>query len=173
MAKIKKKHLGYIIPTILLLAGALFLYLKTSGAVGGGLSGGFKSQGYFQGGSAAEDLNIKSIRWHKHNGYERIVLDIYKWNGVFSERPYKKAHETGVYQIGRELTTDTTIDGEISGYRAFSANMPHFSKSASIKRMELFSNDDNSYIFSLILKHPASYKVFTLKNPARIVIDIK
>jgi hypothetical protein len=153
--------------------GALFLYLKTSGATGGGLSGGFKSQGYFQGGSIAEDLNVKSIRWHKHNGYERIVLDIYKWNGVFSETPYKKAHETGLYQIGREVITAASIDGEISGYRAFTANMPHFSKSASIKKMEVFSNDDNSFIFTLSLKYPAAYKVFTLKNPARIVIDIK
>jgi len=173
MAKIKKKHIGYLIPALLLILGALFLYLKSENAAGGIGSGGYKTYGYFQGGKPANDLNIQSVRWHKHNGYERLVLDVVKWNGVFSDAPYTKAQETGRYEVGRELNSALSIDGELSGYRAFSAKMPSFSKSALIKKMEVLSNDDGTFIFTIYLKHAGAYKVFTLKHPARIVIDIK
>lgn len=165
--------MGYLIPALLLFLGALFLYLKTNSAEGGVMSGGYKAYGYFQGGEPAEDLNVQSIRWHQHNGYERLVFDISKWGGVLSDTPYQKASVTGTYQIGRELTSTLSIDGELSGYRAFTAKIPHFPKSAIIKKMEVVSNDDGSFIFTIYLKHAGRYKVFTLKNPARIVIDIK
>lgn len=173
MAKTKKNKWGYIIPAVLLLLGALFLYLKTNGASGGFASGGYKSSGYFSGGKLSEGLDVKTVRWHKHDGYERLVFDIYAWDGVFGNHPYKKSHETGLYQIGMELQNALSLDGELSGYRDFSAKMPHFANSKMLKKMQVLSNDDGSYLFTLELKRAVTYKVFTLKNPARIVIDIK
>jgi len=175
MAKIKiaKQHWGYIIPTLLLIAGGLFLFMKTGVTSSSFLSGGFKSHGYFSGGSGGKDLNIKSVRWHTHNGYERLVFDISQWNGVLAQRAYKSTNETGLYEIGTELKNTTYIDGELSGYRSFTGNMPYFKKSKLLKNMQVFPNGDDSYLFRIALKNKASYKVFTLKKPARIIIDIK
>ena len=173
MAKIKKTSWGYIIPAVLLLVGALFLYLKTNSASGGFVSGGYKSSGYFSGGKLSEGLDVKTIRWHKHDGYERLVFDIYAWDGVFGENPYEKSNETGLYQIGIELQNALNLDGELSGYRGFSAKMPRFTNSKMLKKMQVFSNDDGSFLFTIDLKRAVTYKVFALKNPARIIIDIK
>jgi hypothetical protein len=175
MAKIKiaKQHWGYIIPTLLLIAGGLFLFMKTDGSTGGFMSGGFKSYGYFSGGSGGKDLNVKSVRWHTHNGYERLVFDISKWDGVLGNYPYKSTNETGTYEIGTELQNARYIDGELSGFRSFSGNMPYFKKSKILEKMQVFPNGDDSYLSRINLKRTASYKVFTLKNPARIIIDIK
>ena len=173
MAKIERKTWGYIIPTLLLIAGAFFLFYKSNVATGGFASGGYKSYGYFSHNGSGEDLDIKTIRWHQHKGYERLVFDIYEWDGVFGENPYQRSNFTGVYQIGTEKKGTLFLDGEVSGYRAFSADMPSFSKSKIIKKMEVYSNDDGSFLFSVKLKRAAAYKVFTLKNPARIIIDIK
>ncbi len=171
--KLSKRSLGYLIPTILLVLGALFLYLKTNAASGGFVSSGFKSYGYFTGGKVADNLDIKSVRWHHHDGYERVVLDVYEWEGVFSENPLQKSKKTGLYQIGIEVQDTLSLDGEVSGYRAFSAKMPNFSDSNIMKRMRVFPNDDGTFLFTIDLKRPISYKVFTLKNPARIIIDVK
>ncbi len=171
--KLSKKSLGYIIPALLLIAGALFLYLKTSSTSDGALSNGYKSHGYFHGGVPAEDLDVRRIRWHAHNGYERLVFDIYQYNGVLSEVPYIKATKTGVYQIGREKVDALMIDGELSGYRAFSASMPTLSKSHIIQSIEILPEDESHYLFTIHLKKAAHYKVFTLKNPARIIIDVE
>ncbi len=174
-----KKSWGYIIPTLLLIGGAFFLFSKSIGAsnplagVGGFMSGGYKSSGYFSGGKITDGLDVKSIRWHKHDGYERLVFDIYKWDGVFGNNPYEKTNEVGVYQIGKENADVLSLDGELSGYRSFSAKKPYLKNSKIIKDMEIYSDDESGFLFSFSLKKPASYKVFTLKNPARIIIDIK
>lgn len=172
-----KKSWGYIIPALFLIAGVIFLFPKSnggiSGAMGGFMSGGYKSSGYFTGGKMTDGLDVRTVRWHKHKGYERLVFDIYAWDGVFGDKPYQKTNETGVYQIGKEEGGSLSLDGELSGYRAFSAKMPYLNKSKLIKKMQVFPNDENSFLFTFTLKSPASYKVFTLKNPARIIIDIK
>ena len=172
-----KKSWGYIIPSLLLIAGALFLFVKSTGGLGsvmgGIMNGGYKSSGYFAAGNMTDGLDVRAIRWHKHDGYERLVFDIYKWDGVFNDNPYQKTDEVGLYQIGKEDSDSLSLDGEISGYRAFSATMPSFAKSKLIKYLQIFPNDENSFLFTFTLKSPASYKVFTLKNPARIIIDIK
>jgi len=174
MSKTKKKiSFAYIIPALLLVGGAIFLFMRINGDSGGFFSGGYKSYGYFQGGEMSEDLDVRSVRWHQHKGYERVVFDVSKYDGVFGSAPYKDTGEVGIYQIGIEVKNGLSIDGELSGYRAFSARAPSFKKSKLINKMEIFPNDIQSFLFSLELKKPASYKVFTLKNPTRIIIDIR
>ena len=169
-----KKSWGYIIPTLFLVGGALFLFLKTNVVMEKFISSGYKSHGYFSGGGDTSDgLDVQALRWHKHDGYERLVFDIYRWRGVIAESTYQKTNEVGAYQIGREVVNTTTIDGELSGYRAFSAKLPSVTKSRFIKDMEVYSDGYSSYLFAIHLKKEVSYKVFSLKNPARIIIDIK
>ena len=167
-----KKSWGYIIPTLFLLAGAFFLFSKSTGS-GMFLSAGYKSSGYFHGGKIAKDLDVRAIRWSTHEGYERVVLDVYIWHGVFGNKPYQETSKTGLYQIGKDEKGSLHLDGEIVGFRAFSAKTPSFSKSKLIEKMQVIPNEENSFYFTLTLKKPASYKVFTLKKPARIVIDMK
>jgi hypothetical protein len=170
--KSKRKVLGYVVTALLLMLGAVFLFFKTpSGSLS--LFDGYKSSGYFEAGKMTEDLDVHSLRWHQHDGYERLVFDIQKWDGVFGDKPYQATTKTGLYQVGRELVTALSIDGELSGYRSFSASLPSFAKSDIIKSMEIFPNDEKSFLFSINLKHSASYKVFTLTNPTRLIIDLK
>ncbi len=171
-----KKSWGYIIPTLFLIAGAFFLFLKSNGSInpmGGFISHGYKSSGYFHGGKVAESLDVRAVRWHKHEGYERVVLDVYTWHGVFDDTPYQKTSKTGLYQIGKEKKNSLHLDGEIMGYRAFSARIPSFTKSKFVSKMQVIPNEENSFFFTLTLKKPVSYKVFTLKRPSRIIIDLK
>ena len=167
-----KKSWGYIIPTLFLIMGAFFLFFKSNGG-GVFLSNGYKSSGYFHAGKMAKDLDVRAIRWSRHEGYERVVLDIYIWHGVFGNKPYQETDKTGLYQIGKEETDSLHLDGEILGFRAFSAKIPSFTKSKLIEKMQVIPNEENSFYFTLTLKKPLSYKVFTLKNPSRIIIDVK
>ena len=172
-----KKLWGYIIPTLFLIAGAIFLMPKSDGGLSIDLDSfmrsDYKTSGYFNGGKMTDSLDVRTVRWHKHEEYERLVFDIYAWGGVFGDSPYQQTNETGLYQIGKEEEGSLSLDGELSGYRDFSAKMPTLNKSKLIKKMQVFPNHENSFLFTLTLKSPASYKVFTLKNPARIIIDIK
>jgi len=173
MKKTNKKSWVYFISAFFLIAGALFLFFKSDTSFEGFSSGGYISDGYFSAGTMTDDLDVRAIRWHKHNGYERLVFDIYEWRGILEEMPYQMSDRVGLYQIGREPTNSKTIDGELSGYRAFSAKLPSMTKSKFIKKMEVYPDDDNSYLFAIHLKKEARYKVFSLRNPARIIIDIQ
>lgn len=171
-----KKSWGYIIPTLFLIAGAIFLYLKSnpgSNPIGGLLTGGYKSAGYFHGGKMTKGLDVRAVRWSTHEGYERVVLDTYIWHGIFDSAPYKKTNKVGLYQIGKEAEGSLHLDAEIVGFRAFSAKLPSFSKSKLIQNMQVIPNEEDSFYFTLTLKKSAIYKVFTLQNPGRIVIDLK
>lgn len=172
-----KKSWGYIIPALFLIAGIIFLLPKSNGGISGVMgefvSGGYKSSGYFTGGKMTDGLDVRAVRWHKHEGYERLVFDIYAWDGVFGDNPFQQTNQSGLYQIGKEDGDALSLDGELSGYRAFSAKMPNFKNSKFMKKMQVFPSDENSFLFTISLKSPATYKVFTLKSPARIIIDIK
>ncbi len=171
-----KKSWAYIIPGLFLIAGAFFLFLKSNGGmspIGGLLTGGYKSTGYFHGGKMTKGLDVRSVRWSTHEGYERVVLDIYIWHGIFDNTPYQKTNKVGLYQIGKDEKNSLHLDGEIVGFRAFFAKLPSFTKSKLIEKMQVIPNEENSFYFTLTLKKPAIYKVFTLKNPARIIIDLK
>lgn len=167
---------GYIIPALFLIGGGYFLFSKSSsagGVINSYIGKGYKNIGYFDGGKAARDLDVRAIRWSSHHGYERVVFDIYKWHGVFDTTPYKATSFTGLYQIGKEEQESRHLDGEILGYRAFTAKLPSFTKSKLIEKMQIIPNEEDSYYFTFTLKKPVAYKVFTLKHPTRIVIDIK
>ncbi len=171
--KIKSKTLwGYIVPAITLLIFGIFLYIKGSG---GSIfvESDYKNSGYFTGGSGGDDLDIKRIRWHKHHGFERVVFDCYKYNGMFTNKQYLLTNETGFYEIGKDKKGSLELDGEIKGYRAFSADIPSFSKSKLINSIEVMPEDEGAFLFTIKLKKSTPYKAFYLTKPARIIIDLK
>jgi hypothetical protein len=168
----EKKTWGYLIPTFALVGFAIFLFYK-GGGVGSINIGGYKSVDYFHGGSGGSDLDIKRVRWHKHNGFERVVLDVFQYNGMFTDKNFILTNKTGTFQIGKEKAGSLELDGEVKGFRSFSANIPNFYKSKLIESMEVFTEDSSAFIFTINLKKSTSYKVFTLTKPARIIIDLK
>jgi hypothetical protein len=127
---------------------------------------GYKSSGYFNGGKVTTGLYVHSVRWHKHDGFERLVLDI-------TGAPDQYMSVVGTYNIGTEATNSTSIAGELTGYGRFTSNIPDFKHSDIIYYMEASSDSYDSQFFSISLKTAITYKVFSLPDPARIVIDMK
>jgi len=166
-----KGVLGYLLPALLLIGFVLFLLIKGGGL--GSIPKDYKKSGYFHGGNGGSELDIRKVRWHKHLGFERLVFDCYQYNGVLDNKSYVLTDNTGIYQIGKEKVSSLELDGELKGYRAFSAHIPAFSKSKLIEDIEIFPEDGDGVLFTIKLKKSTPYKVFTLKNPARIVIDLK
>ena len=65
------------------------------------------------------------------------------------------------------------ITATVDGYRAFSAKLPKFSRDSLVEEMYFDEHlNDNGYKFHIKLRYDAEVKVFSLKNPARIVVDI-
>ena len=168
-----KSFWGYFIPALLLILFILFLYYRGSGTKLSSHESSYKSVGYFVGGNPSSDLDIRRVRWHKHVGFERVVFDCYRYDGVLGRKTYVLSSDTGEYEIGKEKKNALEIDGEIKGYRSFSAILPSFDKSKLIRSIELLNEDNGAYLFTIHLKKSTPYKVFTLSNPARIVIDLK
>jgi hypothetical protein len=112
--------------------------------------------------SSNDKLEITNVRWSKnHNGYERIVFDV---------SDYVKDSFT----LGKDKRNDMVLHGEFLDYDEFLANLPSFSSSRIIKKMEVFSlAPKKGFSFTLWLYHRAEYKIFSLSKPSRIVIDIK
>jgi len=168
-----KKFWGYFFPALLLIFFILFLLYKGDSFNLGSKESPYKKVGYFVGGSPGSDLDIRRIRWHKHNGFERVVFDCYRYNGVLGKKSYILSKDTGVYEIGKDKKDALEIDGEIKGYTSFLASPPSFYKSKLIDSIEILKEDNDAYLFTLHLKKSTPYRVFTLNNPARIVIDLK
>jgi len=102
---------------------------------------------------------VTSVRWSQHDGFERLVLDIY-------------AYSEGNFKIGEDAKNNTKLHGFLTGYRFFTPAIPSFASSSIVKNMEVYTEGKNGYSFTLFLNRPTDYKVFALKSPDRIVIDI-
>lgn len=128
---------------------------------------------HFQGGAKASDLDLGRIRFGKEGKMERLVFDSFKHtlsSGI-------KAKQSGSYRITHAPSTHRLV-GKLSGYRAFSAlaskRSLSFKNSRFIKKITLLAHPDpESYTFEILFRQAVSVNVFSLQNPARIVIDIK
>lgn len=119
----------------------------------------------FTGGKIQDGLEVKEIRQGKHKNYTRLVFDSYA-NG-------SKADEVGKYTVKYHLHDDS-IEVVIQGYRKFSATMPSFSNTSSIEKIYLGNYlDDSGFKFHIKLRTKVKIRVFDLKKPARLVIDVK
>ncbi len=168
---ISKNALSFWIPALVLAMFIAFLYMQGQTTQGEEESD-YKKSGYFEGGNGGSDLDIRRIRWHKHNGFERVVFDCYQYNGVLGKNSYVLSNSVGVYEIGKDKKDALEIDGELKGYRDISAKVPTFTHSKLIDGFEVLP-EDGGYLFTIKLKKSTPYRVFTLQNPGRIVIDLK
>ncbi|HHD82281.1 MAG TPA: hypothetical protein ENK82_02440 [Campylobacterales bacterium] len=119
----------------------------------------------FSAGKIQDGLDIKEIREGKHEDYVRLVFDIYE-KGV-------PADQAGYYNAKYYPNKDE-IEVVITGYRKFSASLPSFSETSPIEQIYFGTyRDDSGFKFHIKLRHKSKVRVFDLKQPARLVFDIK
>ena len=126
----------------------------------------------FVGGVISDGLNVKSIRKGRHSNYERLVFDIQTWS-AYGSMEEKKVNTVGAYNATYN-PSKKLITVVLNGYRSFTAPFPTFSRESVIENIYFEQyKDDSGYKFHIKLKESTEVKVFDLKNPARMVFDIK
>ena len=125
-----------------------------------------------KGGVISDGLDLADIKIAKHQEYTRVVFYTNFWEG--HTKANTPADTAGGYKF--VLSEDKmSIDVELSGYR--SATVKNIVLVDSIKSIKALKGeeyaDDSSIFYRIDLSKKASkIDVFTLTNPARIVLDI-
>ena len=110
-------------------------------------------------------LDVHNIRVGQHDDYTRLVMDIYEDS--------HKATSVGSYSA-KYYANRGEIVVMLNGYSNFSASLPSFPSNSIIDQIEVnIHNSKSGYRFSIKLRQDAKVKIFDLKNPARLVFDIK
>jgi hypothetical protein len=119
----------------------------------------------FSSGIITDGLDVREIREGKHKDYIRLVFDVYN--------DAKAAKDVGRYDA-KYHKSKKDISVILHGYRKFSASLPSFPSSSVIEQIHFDQYpDDSGFKFHIKLRKNATVKIFDLKNPARIVFDIK
>lgn len=119
----------------------------------------------FTGGQIQDGLEVKSIREGRHEDYIRLVFDVYDGS--------QSAYAVGDYKANYNPNSNN-ITVVLNGYRKFTASLPSFSYNSEIEQIYFDKYlDDSGYKFHIKLRDNAKVRVFDLKNPARLVFDIK
>ena len=125
----------------------------------------------FSGMKTDDGLDIGTIRVSEKENSVRLVFDSYKWNDT-TEYLGDKANQVASYDFDYD-PDKLLITAVVHGYRAFSADLPKFPSKSIIDKIYLDKYlDDSGYKFYIKLKSDSQVKVFDLKNPGRIVVDI-
>ncbi len=134
---------------------------------------GFINSGSFSGGVIADGQDVANIRYGRHEAFERLVFDLYKWTGYNSgDAPSETVDEACHFDA--TLSEDgQTITLIFSGARAGSAAIPNLTGSTSIDTIAIFyPSDDSSVGVTIKLKSPSAFKAFALKSPGKVVVDV-
>jgi len=114
---------------------------------------------------SANGLDVRKIRQGQHDGYVRLVFDVYNENSV--------AKSVGNYSAKYNRDTND-IFVVLKGYNDFSASLPSFSRNSPIEQIYFENNQYNGqYKFHIKLRGDAEVKVSDLPSPARLIFDIK
>jgi hypothetical protein len=130
---------------------------------------GFIATGTFTGGIITDGQDISGIRFGKHELFERVVLDLSAWTGG---TPTERVDEACHYDA--KISDDgKTITITLSGARGVSAGTPDLTRSTYFKSVTAYFPEDDSMVgFTIELNQASEYKVFSLKSPGKIVIDV-
>jgi len=130
---------------------------------------GYITTGSFSGGTNSENQDLGAIRYGNHETFERLVFDMYEWNGTSS--PTQVVEMTCLYETSID-STGKLITLEFSGAQSVSAVLPHFSGNSLISSIKVHYPTPSTASIDIELKNPVAYKVFELQSPGRIVLDI-
>lgn len=128
---------------------------------------GFISSGTFTGGSITDGQDIYSVRYGLHETFERLVFDIYGWTG---SEPTETVPQIGVYEAvvsndGKLLTI--TVEGARGAFA--SRTETDFPNIQSIEYF--YPGSDSAVGIRITLAGQGAFKVFELKEPARLIVD--
>ncbi len=131
---------------------------------------GFISTGGFSGGTQTSGQDVAFARYGLHDGYERLVFDIYEWVGG---KPTDTVSEIGPYETsistdGKTITIN--LNGAINAYAKQEALDLKGSKTLLSVTYDTPSTGERVQI-TLKFAEPVKYKVFNLKSAARLVVD--
>ncbi|WP_153015101.1 hypothetical protein [Sulfurovum riftiae] len=110
----------------------------------------------------------------EHQGFTRIVFDVTYWQGYGKPQAGKPADKAGHYTF--TLHPDLSIEAELAGFRSTTTAIPSLPKGGIIRTIKRLSGeeygDDSAVFYRITLRRNARLKAFTLKDPARIVLDV-
>ncbi|OJV62351.1 MAG: hypothetical protein BGO41_06020 [Clostridiales bacterium 38-18] len=132
---------------------------------------GFKSSGTFNGGSLSSGQDVGGIRYGDHGDFERVAFDIMKWvDGTPTETvDVITSYTAALSADGKKITI--VLTGARDAYA--SLNSVNFKDSPNISSVVFsFSGQGESVQIDITLKSSSQFKVFDLKSPARLVVDI-
>ena len=138
-------------------------------------TGLFASSQIVKGGVITDGLDLSAVEIGEHSGYTRIVFYANYWVGEQPSKAGKPAESGGFYTF--ILSDDgRSIQAELSGYRSSSIKDIETSKYPNIISIKPLLGeeygDDSSLFYQIKLAKPSTIKAFTLKDPARVVLDI-
>jgi len=119
----------------------------------------------FSNGVVEKSLDVVKVREGRHEGYLRLVFDIYS-NG-------KSAKKVGQYDA-KYIRAQKDIVVTLHGYQKFSAPLPSFPHDSIIEQIYFEQYPANKgFKFHIKLREDAKVRIFNLEKPARLVFDIK
>lgn len=110
-------------------------------------------------------LEVRNIREGRHDDYLRLVLDVFDAS--------KPAYSVGKYEA-KYNASKKSISVILYGYKGFTAAIPSFAPSSMVEQIYFEQYPKEKGLkFYIQLRHESKVRVFDLKNPARLVFDIK
>jgi hypothetical protein len=128
------------------------------------------------GGQPTDGKDLYSIKFGKHDSFERLVLSIHKWTSNENLVPKGDSPPAAIpcqFEVTyEEYPFRLYFDAE--GVRWTSATLPNYASSEYISSMYfIFPDSWGNARLAVTFKKPMQCEVFELHDPARIVIDIK
>lgn len=131
---------------------------------------GFLSSGGFNGGTKTSGQDIASARYGHHIDFDRIVFDIYEWQGGQPQNTVDVVTEYSTSISNDGKTISIVLNGAIDAYArniALDLKGREHIKSVSYSTAGL----SESVTINIVLENESMYKVFDIKSPARLIVD--
>lgn len=133
---------------------------------------GFKLSGQFSGGEVTIDQDIAVARFGVHESYDRLVFEMYAYAGLV--KPTQTTDAVTAYTA--TLSEDgTVIKVHMKGaLEAYASQMAIDFKGKDTVKSISYSNasEGDAIDITIVLSQPSQFKVFSLKSPGKLVIDI-
>lgn len=127
----------------------------------------FQSEGKFVGGTVTENKNISNFKWGRWAEFERLVFEIK------ADVDGKQDDIVPYYEVVM-VDEQPLIVVVFGGTNQIKSKIPSLSKSNLIEKIEKIDLKKEGFVsFSIKLKENKECRVFQLKKPNRVVIDIK
>lgn len=120
-------------------------------------------------GGLGEGFSLVQVRWGNHHDYERLVLEFHPVRGLEGSSEWPRMEISSEEYPARIVISVSGIAAETENL--FTGADP-FRKSRFISSLNIYDACDNLSL-DLVPSMPVVYDIFSLRNPTRLVIDMK